>query len=110
MRPVRNITVSFAEAKLLKEFNRLKSEDLQLFKFLDRALDDIKINPECGITIQKRLIPKIYFQRYGINNLWKYNLPNAWRLLYSLAGNRVEIVAVVLEWMKHDEYERRFKY
>lgn len=106
----RNVVVSFAEPKLMKEFNRLKTDDPLFYKFLDRALDDIKADPECGIPIPKKLIPKVYIQRYEIDNLWKYNLPDAWRLIYSLVGNKVEVVAVVLEWMKHDEYERRFKY
>jgi hypothetical protein len=70
----------------------------------------LKENPFCGIAIPKRLIPKIYIRKYGINNLWKYNLPGAWRLLYSIAGNRVKIVAIILEWLSHKEYERRFKY
>jgi Txe/YoeB family toxin of Txe-Axe toxin-antitoxin module len=81
-----------------------------LHKFISRAIDDLKENPFCGIPIPKRLIPKIYIRKYGINNLWKYNLPGAWRLLYSIAGNRVKIVAIILEWLSHKEYERRFKY
>ena len=56
------------------------------------------------------MIPKEYKQRYGINNLWKYNLPNAWRLVYSITGNEVEIIAILLEWFDHKDYERRFKY
>jgi hypothetical protein len=44
------------------------------------------------------------------NNLWKYNLPNAWRLVYSISGSEVEIIAILLEWFPHKEYERRFKY
>jgi hypothetical protein len=54
----------------------------------------LKENPFCGIAIPKRLIPKIYKRKYGINNLWKYNLPGA----------------LILEWLSHKEYERRFKY
>lgn len=106
----RKITVSFADPKLVKEFGRLKKEEPELYRFIDRALDDLKADPECGIPIPKSLIPKIYVKRYGVNNLWKYNLPNAWRLIYFLSGTKIEVIAVVLEWMKHDEYERRFKY
>jgi len=80
------------------------------YKFVNRAINDIKENPFCGIAIPKRLIPKIYVKKYGINNLWKYNLPGAWRLLYSIVGNHVKILAIILEWLSHKEYERRFKY
>ncbi|MCW6158831.1 MAG: hypothetical protein LVQ63_05065 [Thermoplasmatales archaeon] len=48
--------------------------------------------------------------KYEIDNLWKYNLPNAWRLVYSVAGSEVEIIAILLEWFPHKEYERRFNY
>ena len=95
--------------KLKDAFFKVKEEDPMLFKFLDRATDDIKLNPKCGIAIPKRLIPKVYIQKWH-KNLWKYNLPNAWRLVYSITGNNVEIIAILLEWFPHKEYERRFKY
>jgi hypothetical protein len=106
----RPVSVVFADQKLKEAFFKVKEEDPTLFKFLDRATDDIKQNPKCGIPIPKRLIPKVYIQKYGINNLWKYNLPNAWRLVYSITGNKVEIIAILLEWFPHKEYEKRFKY
>ena len=49
-------------------------------------------------------------KKYSIDNLWKYNLPGAWRLVYSIAGNEVKIIAILLEWFPHKEYEKRFKY
>ena len=58
----------------------------------------------------KRQIPRTYIRKYGIENLWKDNLPNAWRLVYSVAGSEVEIITILLEWFPHKEYERRFNY
>jgi hypothetical protein len=55
-------------------------------------------------------MPKEYIKKYGIENLWKYNLPNAWRLLYSVARDEVMVISIVLEWLPHKKYERRFKY
>lgn len=106
----RPVSVVFADEKLKEAYYTVKDSDPTLFKFLDRATDDIKANPKCGISIPKYLIPKIYIKKYGINNLWKYNLPNAWRLVYSITGNDVEIIAILLEWFPHKEYERKFKY
>jgi Txe/YoeB family toxin of Txe-Axe toxin-antitoxin module len=106
----RPVSVVFADEKLKEAYYTVKDSDPTLFKFLDRATDEIKTNPKCGIPIPKRLIPKVYIQKYSINNLWKYNLPNAWRLVYSITGNNVEIIAILLEWFPHKEYERRFKY
>lgn len=105
--------IVFADAKLKKAFDMLKAgpyEDKTLHEFLVRAFEDIKKKPACGIQIPNRLMPKEYVRKYGIDNLWKYNLPNAWRLLYSMAKDDIEIIAIVLEWLDHKSYERRFGY
>ncbi|MEF8848671.1 MAG: hypothetical protein V5A68_06000 [Candidatus Thermoplasmatota archaeon] len=70
----------------------------------------MKKNPTCGIKIPRKLCPKGYIKKYEINNLWKYDLPNAWRLIYTIVGNEVKIIALILEWMSHKDYERRFGY
>ena len=55
-------------------------------------------------------MPRRYVRRYGITNLYRYDPANAWRLLYSLGKEGVEIIAVILEWCSHKEYERIFQY
>ena len=105
--------VAFADEKLKEAYFKLKEgkfEDKQMFEFINRAIDDLKKNPMSGIRIANNLIPKDYIKKYRVDNLWKYNLPNAWRLTYTLLGDSVKIVSVILEWMDHKEYERRFKY
>ena len=104
--------VVFPDKRVKASFDGLKgsrNEEKQLYEWLNRAFDDICQNAFCGVQIPKKLIPKEY-QKYGIDNLWKYNLPNAWRLLYSVARDEIIVVAIVLEWLPHKEYERRFKY
>jgi hypothetical protein len=49
-------------------------------------------------------------QKYKINSLHKYNLPNGWRMLYTIKGNEIEIISIIIEWIRHKEYERKFKY
>ena len=64
-----------------------------------------------GIQIPKRLFPKEYVRKYGINNLWKYDLPRGWRLMYTVtAENEVDLISAILEWFDHKDYEMRFKY
>ena len=87
-----------------------KFEDKQLYDFIDRAIKDLKSNPTCGTKIPKKLWPKEYIRKFGITNLWKYDMPNAWRLIYTIQTNKVMILNVILEWFSHKEYERRFKY
>ena len=105
--------IVFADKQLKDAFDKLqdsKTEDKNVYKWLNRAFDDISENAFCGIQIPKRLIPKEYLKEYGIDNLWKYDLPKAWRLLYSVARDEIVVIAIVLEWLPHKEYERRFNY
>jgi hypothetical protein len=67
-------------------------------------------NPYSGTKIPKNLWPKEYLSNYNITNLWKYDLLNGWRLTYTIKGQKIEIVSVIIEWFSHKEYERKFKY
>ncbi|MBI4043585.1 MAG: hypothetical protein HY393_02135 [Candidatus Diapherotrites archaeon] len=96
--------------KAFEELHHSTTEDKQLFGFLERAFKDIEGNSFCGIQIPKKQIPKEYLQKYGVDNLWKYNLPNAWRLLYSVGREEVMVVSIILEWGKHKQYDRKFGY
>lgn len=105
--------IQFANEKVKKAFEELKNCKIcekDLYKHLVRAFKDIEENAFCGIQVQKRLIPKGYIKKYGIKNLWKYNLPDAWRLIYSIEANEVLVISIVLEWIDHKEYERIFGY
>lgn len=105
--------VVFADEKVKKSFERLKStktESTDLYKWLERAFDDLEKNHAVGTQIQKKLIPKEYIRKYGIDNLWKYNLPNAWRLLYSVAEKEVVLISIVLDWLCHKDYEKKMGY
>lgn len=113
MTDTKQVYVAFAEMKLEREFETLKEgkfQDKQLYHFIERAIKDMKNNPACGIKIPKRLWPKSYIEDYDINNLWKYDIPNGWRLIYTIKEDEVKILNVVLEWFDHKEYEKRFNY
>jgi hypothetical protein len=105
--------VGFASESVRDAYFQLKSgrfEEKQLYGFIERAIADLKENPLCGIGVPRQVWPKDYVRDYGIDNLRKYDLPNGWRLTYTLKGSTVEIVSVILEWFSHKEYEKRFKY
>lgn len=107
------ISVAFISKKLKEEFESLKDgkfEDKQLYKFINRAIDDLKQNPASGTKIPKKLWPKVYIEKYEITNLWKYDLPNAWRLVYTIETDEIRLMNIILEWFDHQEYERRFRY
>ena len=105
---MRKCEVQFANEKVKKAFEEL--EDKKLKEFLMRAFCDIEENPFCGVQVPKNRIPKEYIRKFGVHNVWKYDLPSAWRLIYSIKGGQVIIISIVLEWMDHKEYKRKFKY
>lgn len=106
---IKKSRVVFVSDELKKAFNALENEDF-LKKAIIKAIKCLKVNAFCGIQIPKRLIPKEY-KKYGLNNLWKYNLPKGWRLIYTITPeNEVEIITAILDWFNHKEYEKKFKY
>ena len=106
--------IRFGDQDIKKAYLELENKRFQekrLKQWLDRALEDLEKNAFCGIQIPKKLIPKEYHLKFGlVDNLWKYNLPDAWRLIYTIKKDEIIVLSIVLEWMDHKEYERRFKY
>lgn len=100
--------VQFANEKVKEAFDKLNDQNLK--NFIERAFCDIKENPFCGIQIPKRQIPQDYVMKFDIHNAWKYNLPNVWRLIYSIKGGELIIITIILEWLDHKEYEPKFGY
>ncbi len=81
------------EAKIiLNSFNRIK--------------EILKANPQYGDPIRKELIPK----RFNVQNLYRVELSNYWRALYTIEGNKVEIFLFVLSIVDHKKYNKLFGY
>jgi len=79
---------------------------------LKKKIELIKENTHYGDPISKKLIPKTYKEQYGITNLFRVELPNYWRVLYSLVEGEteIEIVSFVLDIINHDKYNKKFGY
>ncbi len=102
--------VVFADDKIERAYNFLDDNDW-LKKAIKKAIDNLKENIFSGERIRRSQIPNEYMKKYGIDNLWWYPLPNAWRLVYSVTTpSNAEILAVILEYFNHKDYERRFGY
>lgn len=107
MKPER---IVFVNEGLEKSFNELNETD-PIKKGIIKAIKDIQENVFCGRNVKKSLIPKELIQKYNINNLWIYNLSDGWRMLYVITpSEEIEIIAVILDWMNHKDYERLFKF
>jgi len=46
----------------------------------------------------------------GLTIFGNMTIPNGWRLIYSVANGEIKILSIILEWMSHKDYERRFGY
>jgi len=96
---------------LNKESTKSKIEKSILKSILQKS-KLIKSNFQYGDPISKKLIPKEYIEKYGITNLFRVELPNFWRMLYSIeeGENQIEIIAFVLDIINHKNYNKKFKY
>ncbi|MDP2908945.1 MAG: type II toxin-antitoxin system RelE/ParE family toxin [Nanoarchaeota archaeon] len=82
----------------------------QLLTAIEREKGDLSTNPHHGIQIKKNQIPKKYITEYGVINLWKINLPDFWRRVYTITGNEIEIISILLDFMGHKKYNKIFGY
>ena len=90
---------------------RVTNSDNQiLFNAIKQKIEFLKNNPQYGIHISQNKIPKEYLEKYHVNNLWKANLSGAWRMIYTLRGDKVEILAIILDLLSHPDYDKKFKY
>ncbi len=105
--------VKFADERVKRAYYYLEKGDAaerEIFQWLTKAFIQLEKNAFCGIQIPKKLIPKPYLKKYNVDNLWKYNLPKSWRLLYSIRRNEIIVISIILEWLPHKEYDRKFGY
>ena len=86
------------------------SEHQTLFNSIKQKVEFLKENPEYGIHVEKRKIPKEYIIGYDVTNIWKVNLSGYWRMIYTIRGTEVDIIAVVLDILDHKAYDKKFGY
>ena len=82
------------------------SFEIQLLNSIKQKISLIKRNPFYGNQIHKKLIPK----KFNASNLWRIELNNFWRMLYTIKGNEIEIVCFILQICNHKEYNKLFGY
>ena len=109
------------EAKVeFEELNKVVGEEIAkgitssdhqtLLNSIKQKVELLKANPEYGIRIPKDRIPKEYVRDYDVTNLWKANLSDGWRMIYTIRGSEVEIISLILDLMNHRDYEKKFGY
>ena len=80
-----------------------------LLNSIERIFDVLKKNPQFGDPIRKELIPGEFIKQ-KIKNIYRLELSNYWRMIYTLEGNKIEILVFVLKIFDHKEYNKLFGY
>jgi hypothetical protein len=106
--------------KAFKDLNRMvgdqrsqgitTSKEIHLLNAINDMFNVIVKNPFYGENAKKDLIPKEYRRKYDVSNLFIADLPDYWRMLYTLESDEIEIIAFVLDILDHDDYDKKFKF
>ena len=98
--------------KYLNENASESKNERMILNAINQKIDFIKQNPHYGNPIEKKRIPKEYYKKYNINNLFRVELPNFWRMLYTLTEREttIEVVSFVLDIINHKIYNKKFVY
>ena len=82
-----------------------------------QAIEDIKQKLEessrpLGIHHRYDNIPIKYIQRYGLQNLYHFEMPANFRLMYTVrkSPRESELEALFLQLISHDDYNKLFGY
>jgi len=117
----KNIVVQF-DKEAYKEYEELQESVVegrkarkkptydQLLSSINSAIKNIKANPHFGDLIPRRNISKSTINKYGTDKILRVELIGYWRLLYTLIGYEIKIIAFILEFMDHEKYNKIFGY
>lgn len=102
--------IIFGDKRLENAFNNLSDKD-STKKGLIKAIREIKNDFKVGRLITKdthnKNKIKNLLNKHKTDNIRIYNLPTAWRMLYSITRTEdIRILAVILDWISHKDYEK----
>jgi len=95
----------FISDELAKRLRKLGPEH-KTAKWISDMKEVLKENMYSGELIGKSQIPKQYFDRYNVNNLYRYSHPEGFRSCYTILNG----CPYILDIMPHSEYDKMFGY
>ncbi|MBT3583041.1 hypothetical protein HN924_00350 [Candidatus Woesearchaeota archaeon] len=98
-----------AKESYIKLKKRNDKEAKSILNSIERIKSILVDNPQYGSPVAKKLIPKSLV-KIGIKNLYRVELSNYWRMLYTLESNRIDIFLFVLSIADHKGYDKLFGY
>ncbi|MBI5228601.1 hypothetical protein HY991_00715 [Candidatus Micrarchaeota archaeon] len=98
--------------KYLNEKAPSSKLERSILNAVNKKVELIKANIHYGEPISKDKIPLEFKQKYGVTNLFRVELPQFWRMLYTLTDgeSEIEIIAFILEISSHEDYDKLFGY
>ena len=95
-------------------YNKLKSNPRKNKAMLE-AISNVKqqlenSNHPLGANHKKDTIPKSYIQKYNLQALYHFDMPDSYRLMYTVRRALDGKEALFLELLSHDEYNKLFGY
>lgn len=106
--------------EVFQELNKVVGEEKQkgiessfhqtLLRSIKRVIDLLKKNPFAGDQVPRRQLPKKYVNKYDSDNVWRIELANRWRLIYTITGNKLEVINFVIDIFNHKDYDKVFGY
>ena len=104
----------FEELNKIVEEEKIKGVESSFHQTLLRSIlrvrDLLKQNPFVGDQVPKRQMPEKYFDKYNAENIWRIELANRWRLVYTITGSQVEILTFIMDIYDHKDYDKVFGY
>jgi mRNA-degrading endonuclease RelE of RelBE toxin-antitoxin system len=106
--------IYLAEVEPSREFNKCckklrKKHEKRILDKLEEVKYIMRNGTVQGDLIPKNLIPKIYYDRYHVNNLWRYEI-QTYRLLYTIITENGRMTYFLLNILSHPEYELLLHY
>lgn len=106
---IRIILKGQAKEAYLKLKQRNDKESISILNSFERIKKILRENPQFGDPISKNLIPK-ELRKQGIKNLYRIELSNHWRMIYTIEGNMLEVFLFILNISNHKDYNKFFGY
>ena len=98
-----------AKKSYLELKKRKDKESQSILNSFERIKEILKENPQFGNPLPKPLIPR-EIKKQGIKNLYRVELSNYWRMIYTLEGNKLNVLIFVLKIFNHKQYDKFFRY
>ena len=93
-----------------------KSYNQKLLGSLKKSEELLKFNPQYGRHMSKKYLKnkviqeyEKMLQKYDVDELWELNLYDYWRAIYSFVRGEVEVLALILDFMDHPTYNKKYK-